>query len=773
MKISKHPDVIKFWPVICIIAAWLVFAGPYFVKGLAPFPSRYLVTFFPPWSAMYGMPVKNNAMPDVMTQIYPWKKITMDIWKNTAVPLWNPYSFSGTVHAANVQTAVFSPFNILFILLPQIEAWSVLVLLQPLLAGLFMYLFLRELDLTPYAGLLGSLAFMFCGFLVVWMAYATLGYAILWLPLILWAIHRSFREPSWWSLITVTLGVAFSYFSGHFQISTYAGGLSFVYLIFELLSTKRYKRGFVIVIFFLLGFLLSLPQLLPAAVAYYQSVRSTLFTGGNEIIPWQYLVTLFAPDFYGNPVTRNDWFGHYAEWASFIGTVPLFFAIYSIIRRKTGQQWFFLGSAVTALFLAFPTPLADIFFQAKIPALSTSAGSRIIVLFSFSCAVLSGFGLDGLINDWKSRNKKTLYIFALFIVMLLAAIWLALTFFKVLPVDKLMIARRNLMLPTATAIVAVALFVFGFLVKKKLLQDLLIIFLIAVTAFEMLRYATKWMPFDPKEYIFPQTDVAAFLHASIGNYRLFGNVGNEFTGFNSFQSIEGYDALYQARYGEFVSAAYDGKFRSPERSVVNIQKHGQYTEKILELLGVKFIMHRLSDGRMGWTYPYWIYPNYTSVYKDKYYEILENASVYPRAFLVSSFEILTKDQEILNRLFSEDFNLKDSVILEERPIINPQTGLGTVTIENYQPESVRMTTDSNVPKLLFLSDAYDAGWQATIDGKKTPVYRADYDFRAVAVPAGKHTVEFRYSPMSFRIGLFAAAAVILFLVLGSLKRIFI
>src|SRR3989339_1877099 len=98
--------------IILIILVWFLFASPYFVKGLVPFPAKYLVTFFPPWSAQYGMALKNNAMPDVVTQIYPWKKITIDSWKLGQVPLWNPYSLSGTPHAGNYQTAVFSPINL-------------------------------------------------------------------------------------------------------------------------------------------------------------------------------------------------------------------------------------------------------------------------------------------------------------------------------------------------------------------------------------------------------------------------------------------------------------------------------------------------------------------------------------------------------------------------------------------------------------------------------------------------------------------------------------
>jgi uncharacterized membrane protein YfhO len=53
----------------------------------------------------------------------------------------------------------------------------------------------------------------------------------------------------------------------------------------------------------------------------------------------------------------------------------------------------------------------------------------------------------------------------------------------------------------------------------------------------------------------------------------------------------------------------------------------------------------------------------------------------------------------------------------------------------------------------LLLDTYFPGWKATVDGRTTPIYRADYNFRAVSLPEGAHTVTFTYRPLSFRLGL--------------------
>ena len=63
--------------------------------------------------------------------------------------------------------------------------------------------------------------------------------------------------------------------------------------------------------------------------------------------------------------------------------------------------------------------------------------------------------------------------------------------------------------------------------------------------------------------------------------------------------------------------------------------------------------------------------------------------------------------------------------------------------------------------MLFLSDVYDAGWRASVDGKPTELYRANFDFRAVALPAGLHTVRMWYAPVSVTLGFIAGGVSIL------------
>jgi hypothetical protein len=578
-----------------------------------------------------------------------------------------------------------------------------------------------------------AIAFMFCGFIVVWMAYATLGYAALFLPFIFWGIHKKHK----WA---IALGITLSLVSGHFQISIYVIAAASAYILW----TKQW-RGFLYV---LLGILIAIPQLLLTLHTYENSMRSSNFVKG-EIIPWSYLVTFFSPDFYGNPVTRNDWFGHYAEWAGYIGVLPLMLSLYGVFSKKNTEKCFFVALAVVSLLFALPTPFNNFLYWAKIPVLSTSAASRIIILTSFSLAVLAAFGLDTVMDDWKQNRWIRIMGYLAGCLVVLGLVWfMALR----IPFDKTSIAKHNLLMPSVFVVVGAGLFLFGFL-KNKYIKVLVIMGFIGLTSIDLFRFATKWMPADPKAYVFPTTNSITFLTSTIGNNRVFGNFGNELSTYFHIPSVEGYDAVYQARYGEFISAASDGTIGSLNRSVVLLDKNGKYTEDILELLGARYNLYRKSDGRNVWTYPFWNYPSYRKVYGDTEYEVWENADAFPRAFLASSYTVETDKQKILNQLFTLGFNRRDSLVLEQKPVVEPASGSGTVTIKTYEATRVTIQTTSRVPKLLFLSDVYDSGWQVTVDGVSAPIYRADYDFRAVSLPAGTHTIQFIYQPRELLWGL--------------------
>ncbi len=77
----------------------------------------------------------------------------------------------------------------------------------------------------------------------------------------------------------------------------------------------------------------------------------------------------------------------------------------------------------------------------------------------------------------------------------------------------------------------------------------------------------------------------------------------------------------------------------------------------------------------------------------------------------------------------------------------------TARVEVYEPERIRVRVGTATPGMLVMSEVYYPAWRAYVDGERTEVYAANHAMRAVAVPAGEHTVEFRFESSPLRIGM--------------------
>lgn len=726
------------WTILFIFLTWFIFSSPYFIFGRVPYASTYQVNFFPPWSIYdkFHGPVKNNAMPDVATQIYPWKKFTINTYKIGQLPLWNPYNFSGNPHLANDQSAVLSPFNLLFFVFPFLDAWSLLILLQPLLAGLFMYLMLRSFGLKKVSSLAGSISFMFCGFLTVWMAYGTLAYAILFLPLSIFSIQKYLNSRKNIYILILSLTVPLSFFAGHFQTSFYFLLALSVFLIFKILNGQKMFLPIIAVIF---GLVISLLQIVPSLEFYDNSVRSSSFLK-SDTIAFQYLATIFSPDYFGNPVTRNDWFGHYAEWSSFVGIIPFALVFFAFLKRKK-EVVFFLLFAVFSLALALDSPLALFIVSLKLPVISTSSLSRIIVLFSFSLSVLCAYGLDNLIAFEKNIKKISKF----FVPLLFTLVFLIVLPFFLIPHDKFLITIKSLRLP----IFIFSLGISGYFVSLKLKKfSFYPVFLVLLLTIQSLYFAYKWMPFDPKSLVFPDLPVINAIKENIGYGRLFGNFGAEISSYYGIGSIEGYDPLYIQRYGEFIQSADFGKLQNAMRSVVKISRRGDYMNRAIDLLGVNLIFHPIADTNQNWAFPVWEDPKrFTKIFQDNKIQIYRNKTAMNRVSLFYNYQVIKDKEKEIEKFYNPSFDFRNTLLLEESPKINLKKGTGTADIVSYSPDVIKIIVKASSPALLLLSDNFYPGWKAYVNGKETRILRADYTFRSVIVPSGKSKVLFKFEPI--------------------------
>ena len=92
---------------------------------------------------------------------------------------------------------------------------------------------------------------------------------------------------------------------------------------------------------------------------------------------------------------------------------------------------------------------------------------------------------------------------------------------------------------------------------------------------------------------------------------------------------------------------------------------------------------------------------------------------------------------------------------------------------NYNPNVLTLTYDSSEEGFLYYSDCYDTYWNAYVDGNSTDLYKANFAFKAIKIPGGKHKVDFIYDPKLFKISLklyyICFGVVFIYLVAGALR----
>jgi hypothetical protein len=78
---------------------------------------------------------------------------------------------------------------------------------------------------------------------------------------------------------------------------------------------------------------------------------------------------------------------------------------------------------------------------------------------------------------------------------------------------------------------------------------------------------------------------------------------------------------------------------------------------------------------------------------------------------------------------------------------------GTISIQVYKPNYIKYSSDSKKEGLAVFSEIYyENGWNAYVDGEKTSHFPVDFVLRAMMVPAGKHTIEFKFEPEVIQTG---------------------
>jgi hypothetical protein len=131
------------------------------------------------------------------------------------------------------------------------------------------------------------------------------------------------------------------------------------------------------------------------------------------------------------------------------------------------------------------------------------------------------------------------------------------------------------------------------------------------------------------------------------------------------------------------------------------------------------------------------------------YALIEFTRALPRVKLYSNWQTTTNDNAVLKALPSPEFDPEQTVFISgTTPASSSVTNAkaGTAEIVSYVPKKIQIRTQAETASVLILNDRFDPGWKVWIDGKPDTLLRANFLMKGAYVPAGQHTVEFRFQP---------------------------
>src|SRR6266568_2406623 len=454
--------------------------------------------------------------------------------------------------------------------------------------------------------------------------------------------------------------------------------------------------------------------------------------------------------------TKNclDFWDHhsYIESIGYFGIIPLFFSLYAIaFARRNIFVRFFTWSAVIAALLSLEG-FGQILYLLHIPVITSGEGDRIFYLVYLSGAILAGFGLIEFISTKsQKRNILSLSLFCTLFILVIAGPILA-NHSSPASIKTFIHNIQFAILILTTFLAGTAIYL---LLRKKLALTgvLFMIFIAALTYFDLYRLGYRFLTFSNKKFLYPQMSISKFIQDASKN-TLARNIGltePELGSYLNVYTVDTYNPLYLLRTAQLLQAL-QGK--TNEKLPTGTNKYtvtkGEKTKYALDFLGVSLFV---VDKDINPSTEFFNTPKFQGdldpVYKDDRYAVYRNTKAHPRFNVYYETQQVKDDTQALNLLSQNSLDFRRKLITQDKLPIVLQEGRGSAQLLSSTLNTQQFTVTTDKPALFYISDAYFPGWTATVNNHVTKIYRANYTFRAVMVPKGTSTVKFNYKPTNF------------------------
>ncbi|MGY3794545.1 YfhO family protein [Aquimarina sp. 433] len=668
------------------------------------------------------------------------------------------------------------------------------------------YVLLLVMRIPWKMAIVGALAFGLSSYLIIiiGVGHNAKAHAIAYFPLVIAGILLVFQKRYVWGFLLTAVAMGLEIQANHYQMTYYLGLLVVVLGISYLIDAFKkkelphfFKSSAILIVAAFLGLATNATTLLSTAEYAKTSIRgknlladATTKSSEKNGLDYEYItaysygklesLNLFVPklmglgrasdlgkesafyqkllqlgespetaDYYAN-ITGLYWGAQpFVEAPPYLGITVVFLALLGLLLVKGRLRWWLLGGMIVSLTLSWGKNLDFLtrFFVDYVPLYNKfRAVSSIQVLLEFVVPIAAVFGLYQLFNEkteFKERQKKFLISLGVFGGLCLI-FWLfggSLFSFKspndvqvaikqpaifdAIKEDRITIMKSDSLRSLLFILLIAGLL--WFTLKKKISENLMLVGVGILVILDLGGVDRRSVDSDSfiskreyKQYFQPTATDKQILKDN-SYYRVLDQARgfrNSHTN-NFFNSINGYSAVRPRKIDDI----YNQHILQGNLEVVN-------------MLNVKYVIQQNEDRKLT---------------------VQENPSINGPAWFVSELKFVDGYKSEFDAL--NDIDTKNTAVIrnefkDELESYKPvKDSVSTISISKTDPNHLAYNMYTNKPGFVVFSETYyKDGWNAYIDGAPETVYPVNYMLRGIKVPAGKHTIEFKFEPQVVKTG---------------------
>ena len=657
------------------------------------------------------------------------------------------------------------------------------------------YLLLLSLKVDYRIAAVGAIAYAFSSyfFIIIQAGHMTKAHAIAYLPMVVASVIYTYRGKLLLGGVLTALTVALELYSNHLQITYY---LIFIlifiglYQLFHDYNTKNlpsfFKRSAVLILAALLATGTCFTRLKTTMDYGKDSTRGKSELTNNienktkgldkdYATQWSYgiaeTMTLLIPNFHGgasqgelstdsetyNALKRSPnakkiiknlplYWGDQpiVSGPTYAGAIVIFLFLLSLFLLKGRFKYWILTLTILSIFLAWGKnfmPLTELFLDFFPGYNKFRAVSMILIVAEFTLPLLAFLAFNNFIFSDANKLSKIKSLKNAFFVTGGITLLFSLApnmFFDFVgvndsvlasngwPVEALQSDRASMLSSDAwrsfffVSLAFLSLFLF---IKNKVSSNNIILVFAVLLLLDMWTINKRYL--NDSHFIRSSKIKTPYKATQADNYILSDNDPN-FRVFN--QSVSTFNDASTSYFHKSIGGYHGAKLKRYQELIDSHISKGNM--QVLNMLNTKYFI--LQTGKVN------INPNVLgNAWFIKDVKIVENADDEILAlndFDASSIAVIDKRFQSFLGEFSEDSS-------------------SNIKLDEYQPNYLRYSSVSTKNQIAVFSEVYyDKGWNSYIDGELVSHFRANYILRAMNVPKGNHTIEFRFEPEIFKIG---------------------